>query len=362
LSASGVPSQLAFGFDASTGSVTDVHEISNVQVATFSSVTQLAVNTTSYSAATPSAGAPVTYGVTASVVAGADETSPISVTQTVPSGVVPVGAYGTGWTCQSPIGQSITCSTSGSFFTGGTTLPVINVDAIVTGSSVTSALVQSGSSATASSVDSNPGAASSATAGTLPTAPSSITVAPSIGVTAGGGTVTLSGSNIAAATAIEIGTTAQQQAGTPVTLLPCPGLPAAGCFTSVAGSLVISSMPALASPASVSVTVVTSGLAAAGGYVYANAPAAPATPTATAGVTTATVTWVAPASNGSPITGYIITPYLAGIAQTPLSFDASTTTRTLTGLIHNSPYAFTVAAVNLAGTSNASSKSAAVTP
>jgi Fibronectin type III domain len=362
LNASGIPNQLAFGFDASTGGSTDIHEISNVQVATFSSVPQLAVSTTSYSAATPSAGAPVTYGVTASVVAGANETSPISVTQTVPTGVVPVGAYGSGWTCQSPVGQSITCTTSGSLFVGGTTLPVINVDAIVTGSSVTSALVQSGSSATASSVDSNPGATSSATAGTLPSAPSSISLAPSIGPTAGGGSVTVSGSNIGSATAIEIGTTAQQQAGTPVTLLPCPGLPAAGCFTSVAGSLVISSMPALTSPANLSVTVVTSGLAAAGGYVYANAPAAPATPTATAGVTTATVTWVAPASNGSPITGYIITPYLAGTAQTPLSFDASTTTRTLTGLTHNSSYTFTVAAVNLAGTSNASSNSASVTP
>jgi hypothetical protein len=362
LNAGGIPNQLEFGFDASTGSVNDVHEISNVQVATFSSVSQLAVSTTSYSAATPSAGAPVTYGVTASVVPGANETSPISVTQTVPTGVVPVGAYGTSWTCQTPVGQSITCTTSGSFFTGGTTLPVINVEAIVTGSSVTSGLVQSGSSATASSVDSNPGATSTATAGTLPSAPSSITVAPALGATAGGGTVTVSGSNIAAATAVEIGTTAQQQAGTSVILLPCPGVAAPGCFTSIAGSLVISSMPALTNPANVSVTVVTSGLAAAGSYVYADAPATPATPTATAGVTTATVTWVAPASNGSPITGYSITPYLAGVAQAPLSFDASTTTRTLTGLIHNSPYTFTVAALNLAGTSNASSKSAAVTP
>jgi hypothetical protein len=362
LNASGIPNQLAFGFDASTGGSTDIHEISNVQVATFSSVPQLAVNTTSYSAATPSAGAPVTYGVTANVVAGANETSPISVTQTVPTGVVPVGASGSGWTCQSPQGQSITCTTTGSFFTGGTVLPVLNVVAIVTGSSVTSALVQSGSSATAASVDSNTGSTSSATAGTLPSAPSSITVAPSIGPTAGGGSVTVSGTNIGSATAIEIGTTAQQQAGTPVTLLPCPGLPAAGCFTSFAGSLVISSMPALTNPANVSVTVVTSGLAAAGSYVYANAPATPATPTATAGVTTATVTWVAPASNGSPITGYIITPYRAGIAQTPQAFDASTTTRTLTGLTHNSSYTFTVAAVNLAGTSNASSNSTSVTP
>jgi hypothetical protein len=40
---------------------------------------------------------------------------------------------------------------------------------------------------------------------------------------------------------------------------------------------VISPMPALASPASVSVTVVTQGLAAAASYMYANAPAAPGT-------------------------------------------------------------------------------------
>ena len=42
-----------------------------------------------------------------------------------------------------------------------------------------------------------------------------------------------------------------------------------------------------------------------------------------AGVTSATVTWAAPASNGSPITGYTVTPYLNGMAQTPVSYDAS---------------------------------------
>jgi hypothetical protein len=362
LNANGVPKQLAFGFEGSTGADDDVHEISGVNVVTFNSVPQLAVNSTSYSAASPSPGAPVNYSVSASVTAGSNETMPISVTQTTPTGVVPVGAYGSGWVCASPVGQSITCTTSGSSFLGGTTLPVLNVVAIVTGSSVTSTLIQSSSSATASSSDADPGSAAGTTAGTLPTAPSAITVTPAIGPIAGGGIVTIGGTNITAATAIEIGTTAQQQAGTPVTLLPCPGLPAAGCFTVVGNTLVISSMPAIASAANVSATVVTSGLAAAASYVYASAPAAPATPTATPGITSATVAWTAPASNGSPITGYVVTPYLAGVAQTPVSYDASTTTRTLTGLTAAASYTFTVAAINLYGTSTASAASAAVVP
>ena len=74
------------------------------------------------------------------------------------------------------------------------------------------------------------------------------------------------------------------------------------------------------------------------------------------------MTWTAPASNNSPITGYIITPYLNGVAQTPLSYDASTTTRTLTGLTAGGSYTFTVAAVNAIGTGAASPQSAAVVP
>jgi large repetitive protein len=362
LNSSGIPDQLAFGFDGSTGGSYDVHEVSNVKVVTFNSVPQLAVTSTGYGAATSTPGAPVNYTDTASVLGTTTESSPISLTQTTPAGVVPVGAYGSGWVCQSPIGQSITCTTSSSSFAGGTTLPVLNVVAIVTGASVASTLVQSSSTATASSSDGDPGTASSATAGTLPTTPSAITVVPAIGPITGGGTVTIGGSNIAAATAIEIGTTAQQNAGTPAVLLPCSGLPAAGCFTVVLGSLVISSMPAVATAATVSVTVVTAGVAAAASYVYASAPATPAAPGATAGITSATITWTAPAANGSPITGYTLTPYLAGVAQTPQALSASTTTTTLTGLTPNSSYTFTLTATNLYGTSAVSPASTGVIP
>ncbi len=74
------------------------------------------------------------------------------------------------------------------------------------------------------------------------------------------------------------------------------------------------------------------------------------------------MSWTAPASNNSPITSYIVTPYISGVAQAPLTFDASTTTRTLTGLTAGASYTFTVAAVNAIGTGAASPQSNAVIP
>ena len=86
--------------------------------------------------------------------------------------------------------------------------------------------------------------------------------------------------------------------------------------------------------------------------------------TATAGNQSATVSWAAPANGGSPITGYTITPYLAGVAQTPTQVAGSppATTATVTGLANGSSYTFTVAATNAVGTGPASAPSPAVTP
>ena len=93
-------------------------------------------------------------------------------------------------------------------------------------------------------------------------------------------------------------------------------------------------------------------------------PAAPANVTATAGNQSATVSWAAPANGGSPITGYTITPYLAGVAQTPTQVAGSppATTATVTGLANGSSYTFTVAATNAVGAGPASAPSQAVTP
>ena len=359
----GVPRQLAFGFIGSTGSVTDAHEISNVKVLTFNPVPQLAVNTTSFSAATSAKGDPVSYVVTPSVLAGANESVPISVSHTVPAGVVPVGAYGTGWVCSAPVGIKVTCTTSGSSFTNGTTLPVINVVAIVTTAGVTSATIQNSSVTAVSSVDANPATDIVMAAGTTPAAPTSVFINPTSGVSTGGGVVTMqaSTSNITP-TAIEIGTVAEQQAGTSVVLLPCPSGRAVGCFNNEGTTLYIQSMPARATAAVVTVTVVTLGVATAAAYTYTDRPSAPATPTDAAGLLSATVSWVAPADNGSAITRYLITPYLNNVAQTALSFDPAATTRTINGLTAGGSYRFTVAAVNAVGTSSASGQSLAVTP
>lgn len=80
------------------------------------------------------------------------------------------------------------------------------------------------------------------------------------------------------------------------------------------------------------------------------APSAPQSVAASAGVGSATVTWVPPANdNGQAPTGYVVTPYKNGTAQSPRSF-GSATEEQLTGLVPNASYSFEVAAVNSGGT------------
>jgi hypothetical protein len=95
------------------------------------------------------------------------------------------------------------------------------------------------------------------------------------------------------------------------------------------------------------------------------APTAPGVPTAvtvTPGSQSATVSWTAPADGGSAITSYTITPYRAGVAQTPVPVSGTppATTVTVPGLAVDT-YTFTVTATNAIGTSAASAQSASVT-
>lgn len=279
LNASGYPKQLAFGFIGSTGGSNDFHEAGPVRVATMNAVAQLGVSSTSYVAASPAAGDPVNYVVTPAVQAtGVDVTRPISMTQIVPTGVKPVGAFGSGWTCQPPSGQTVTCTTTGSSFSAGTTLPVVTVVGIVTGSGVTASTVQNGSTSAVSSENANPATATVTTPGALPPAPSGITLSPDNGAPAGGGAVTISGSNLSGATAIEIGTTGEQQAGTPVVLLPCSGTTTTSCFTVSGSTLVVASWPARSGTGTVRATVVTTGEAGSAAYDYAARPPPPRRP------------------------------------------------------------------------------------
>ena len=267
VNASGFPKQVAFGWVASTGSNTDYHEIDNALVSTLNPVPQLAVSQTSYTVAPLAAGSPVTYTVAASS-SGAAENSPVTVTETLPGGVLPVGASGTGWVCGAPAGQQISCTNSSSPFTSGT----VTVNGVVNSGSVTPALVQSSTSAVASSADANPAMSTSAPAGTVPAAPNVTSITPASGAAGGGGDVIVHGSNLSGATAIQIGTTAEFAAGTPTTLNLCSSA-APGCFTVVgADSLDIPAMPGHAAGA-VRVQVVSLGSAGTGTYTYNTGPA-----------------------------------------------------------------------------------------
>ena len=99
-------------------------------------------------------------------------------------------------------------------------------------------------------------------------------------------------------------------------------------------------------------------------------PAPPATPagaptivSGVAGDTQVALSWTAPVSDGgSAITGYVVTPSIAGVAQIPVAFSSAATTQTVTGLTNGTAYTFAVAAINGVGTGPDSAPSAAVTP
>jgi hypothetical protein len=94
-----------------------------------------------------------------------------------------------------------------------------------------------------------------------------------------------------------------------------------------------------------------------------DAPGAVAGVTATAGRSSATVSWSAPSSGGPP-SSYVITPYAGTKAQTPKTVSGSppATSATVTGLDPGTAYTFTVHAENAGGSGAESTSSNAVTP
>lgn len=94
-------------------------------------------------------------------------------------------------------------------------------------------------------------------------------------------------------------------------------------------------------------------------------PVAPAAPTAVAGDGRAVVTWKPTAATGTTadVTGYSLTPFKDGVAQTPVTFTAAqASTQVVTGLTNGAKYTFALAATNSFGTGPASPVSTAVTP
>lgn len=98
-------------------------------------------------------------------------------------------------------------------------------------------------------------------------------------------------------------------------------------------------------------------------------PGTPDRPMAIAGVTSVTVDWNPPSSNGSELTGYIVRQKLGAGAFTDVSTSCSeyalfpsTTQCTLSGLTAGTEYFYTVAATNARGSGNDSAASVGVVP
>ena len=96
--------------------------------------------------------------------------------------------------------------------------------------------------------------------------------------------------------------------------------------------------------------------------VRIGAPVAPAAPAVIRGNATVRVNWKAPATNGAPITGYVVTPVVGTTAGTPRVFNSTALVQNITGLTNGVAYKFKVAAKNARGNGPASALSAAATP
>jgi subtilisin family serine protease len=102
---------------------------------------------------------------------------------------------------------------------------------------------------------------------------------------------------------------------------------------------------------------------AAGTVTPRTVPGAPRTVDAVAGPTSATVTWTAPASNGgAAVTSYVVRAWRGTTVVKAVTVAAGASTAAVTGLTTGLGYTFTVHAVNAAGTSPLSARTATVTP
>ncbi len=97
--------------------------------------------------------------------------------------------------------------------------------------------------------------------------------------------------------------------------------------------------------------------------VATTAPGQVTNVSATAGASSANVSWNAPTSGGAP-TKYTITPYIGSEAQsaTTITGTPPATSTTITGLTAGTAYTFTVTASNSAGSGEASEHSNTITP
>lgn len=94
----------------------------------------------------------------------------------------------------------------------------------------------------------------------------------------------------------------------------------------------------------------------------ASVPTAPTNVVASANPGSAKVRWDPPADDGgAAISGYVVTPYKAGVAQPARAFASTKLFQRITGLTNNAQYTFTVAASNANGIGLSSAAMTAIT-
>ena len=91
-------------------------------------------------------------------------------------------------------------------------------------------------------------------------------------------------------------------------------------------------------------------------------PWSPTSVSATPGANQVALSWTAPSFNGSGITGYVVTPQVGSNLRTPITFNSSATSQTITNLSGGTGYTFTVTAFNSLGQGVPSSLSSSATP
>jgi hypothetical protein len=135
----GLPYKLTYGWVASTGGSTDVHEVNYLNAETVNGPVPVLTATSTVSTATPQQGSSAVYTVSPSLSSvGGDETAPVKVTTSFPSGITPTAYAGTDYSCTLS-GQTETCTYGGATLAGAS-LPVLNLPFTATGNAGLTAL------------------------------------------------------------------------------------------------------------------------------------------------------------------------------------------------------------------------------
>jgi hypothetical protein len=103
------------------------------------------------------------------------------------------------------------------------------------------------------------------------------------------------------------------------------------------------------------------GLGGAAGADAATMPSAPSSAVAAPLNSAAVVSWKAPARDGgSPITGYVVTPYQGSTSLKARVFNSTALLQRIAGLLNAKTYSFKIAARNAVGTGPQSPKSSLI--